>query len=148
MAMIINQYTLQTVDIDKEFGIREGSIFLGVELIQHEIIVWVAEPEGTESPIHTAYLTCIPEHGSYGDDWVHVGLCANRVFAEDETFHVIAYCEDMDIRTTAQDADVLQSIQIMQVHLKTLEQELAVRDKKIEAIGKKVRTLAKAKETP
>ena len=137
MAMVINQYTIETTDTDKEYSIKDGAVFLGCELVQHQVIVWVAEPVEAVG-VHNVWMTCIPEHGSYGDGWQYVGFCANRVFAEDETFHVVAHCETMEIRTTPPELNIANFVGGLAAKIEELQGQNADLSKKIEALGKKL----------
>lgn len=93
----VTEIIVQVTDIDKEVHVPDGTIFIGCQLRQHEISVWILEPTQSKKPKHAVFLTAFPELGSVPDDAVYVGFCGNVVFAEDEIFHVFARSETLDI---------------------------------------------------
>ena len=94
----INSMTLEIGDTDKEFQLSEGAIFHGMQVKQHQILIWLSEITGAPKD-HIVTMSNIIEYGSFDDDWVYIGYCSNELYSEDETYHVVAHSSTMNITT-------------------------------------------------
>lgn len=88
----VNDYTIEIDITDHEISVPEGTVFLGCELKQNQIILWTDEPVQYNN-LHTVLLTSFAESGTYHEDATHVGFCNHPTYADDESFHVVARCE-------------------------------------------------------
>ena len=92
----INSLILEIGETEKEVRLSEGAIFHGLQVKQHQIMIWVSEITGAPKD-HIVSLSNIIEYGSFDEDWVYIGYCGSDMYAEDETFHVVAHSNTMAI---------------------------------------------------
>ena len=59
-------------------------------------MIWLSEITGKPKD-HIVSISNIIEYGSFDEDWVYIGYCSNDLYSEDETYHVVAHSNTMEI---------------------------------------------------
>lgn len=140
----INSLTLEIGDVEKEFQLSEGAIFHGLQVKQHQIMIWVSEIAGAPKD-HIVSISNIIEYGSFDEDWVYIGYCSNDLYSEDETYHVVAHSNTMAISVVPLESFVANAIMANQHAIKQMQEEIkALKAKKPPGRPPKETTDAKA----